>query len=420
MNNVRIFIIVIAFMVYFKTEAWPTENVSPDNTASELMQLRKDIQALENDYKPRIKELEDKVSRSEELYMREQTLGDQMPFYGSKGSIMNPDISIVADAFYHFSDQSEGVGEFTDNDLFFREVELAIQGYIYPGIRAEVFPTWEVEEDKVAIEEAFANFLTLPFNSNLLIGRQRTRFGLVNPTHQEFQPWVDTPLAVQNIFGQEPYIDDGFDLSIMVPGINIPTSVSFGIFDGDKSLGEDKNSEEDNNTLKIFETAPVEWKDHVFLSKLNINIPLFDNADISLAYNVLWDGNGSGNTAIHNGQFSFRYTFPNSYHRFLWQNEVYVADIDDRDVKSKGFYSFIKYDLTRYMSTGFRYDWSEPSDNDDLHQWAINPIVTWNLTEASYIRFQYRYGELEDFSSVNEGMLQFVWGLGPHSHGLKN
>jgi hypothetical protein len=97
-----------------------------------------------------------------------------------------------------------------------------------------------------------------------------------------------------------------------------------------------------------------------------------------------------------------------------------VADIDNRDVKSKGFYSLVKFNVTKFLDAGIRYDWSEPGDNDDVHQWAINPIFTWHLTEASYVRMQYRYAELEDFSSVNEGLVQFVWGMGPHTHQLSN
>lgn len=399
------------------------ENTDFGSMTFELEQLKGSFQEMEQDYKKRISDLEEKVQRSQDIYIREREHDQVKPFYGTKGSLMNPDISIVGDMFYHFSDQSEGVGEFTDNDLFFREVELAIQGYIYPGIRAEFFPSWEVEDGEVEIEEAFINFLTLPFNTSLLLGRQRVRFGLVNPTHQEFQPWVDTPLAVQNFLGSHAYIDEGIDLSVMIPAFSIPVTIGLGAFDGDKSLGEHEDEHEEDGgetTLDIFESEPIEWKDHVFLAKINTNIPLSTNSDVSIGYSVMWDDNGAGPTAIHNGQFSFRYQFPYSYRKLLWQNEIYVADIDGRDVKSKGFYSMLKYNVNRFIDAGIRYDWSELGDNDDVHQWAVNPVLTWHLTETSYVRVQYRHGELEGFASVNEGLVQFVWGMGPHTHALEN
>ena len=219
------------------------------HTVEEL--LGKQKAEIEQDYGTKIRTLEELLeeerTRSQEQYTRitQRAGAETRPFfYGTKGSLMNPDISVVADAFYHFSDSKFGVGEFTDEDLYFREVELAIQGYIYPGVRAEFFPVWEVEEGKVEIEEAFANFLTLPFHSNLLVGRHRIRFGLVNPIHQHYRDYVDTPLAVQNFLGAEGYIDDGINFSVMVPKIPIPVELGFGIFDGDKSLAEEEEEEE--------------------------------------------------------------------------------------------------------------------------------------------------------------------------------
>ncbi len=402
-------------------------------TVEEL--LGKQKAELEQDYGIKIRTLEELLDeeriRSEDEYTRvtQRAKAQQRPFfYGTKGSFMNPDVSIIGDVFYHFSDDKFGVGEFTDEDMFFREVELALQGYIYPGVRAEFFPVWEVEEGIVEIEEAFANFLTLPFNSNLLVGRHRIRFGLVNPEHQHHRDYADVPLVVQNFLGAEGYIDEGINFTVMVPKIPLPVELGFGIFDGDKSLGEhheehEDEEEEDSRLLEIFESEPVEFSDHVFLAKINTNLLILPNFDISLGYHALWDGNGSGNTAIHNGQFSMRYRFPNSWSKVLWQNELYVADVDDRDITSKGFYSLLKYSHSRFLDFGFRYDWSELGSTDDAHHWALNPILTWHLTESSYVRAQYRYGELESStgitSSVNEGFIQFVWGLGPHSHGIK-
>ncbi len=453
-------IFLISFTsLFFYRYTYATEGNNMENVMSELNQLKNAFRRMEQDYKSKIVELERKVKYSQEVYVREQEqiqvqIQDQKyeerimeleekvsfsqeadrrdreeerrkPFYGTKGSLLNPDISVIADTFYHFSDQSKGVGEFTDNDLYFREVELSIQGYIYPGVKAEFYPVWEIEEGKVEIEEAFANFLTLPFNTSLIVGRQRVRFGEVNPIHQHSRDYVDVPLPVQNFLGAEGYIDEGFDLSMLVPWIKIPVTLGFGMFDGDKSLGEhgeehEEEGEEGEKRSAIFESEPIEWRDHVFLAKINANIPFTRNFDASLGYHVMWDDNGGGPTAIHNGQISFRYRFPNSYRKLLWQNEIYVADIDDRDVKSKGFYSLLKYNLSRSLDAGVRYDWSELGHDDDIHQWAINPIMTWHMTESSYVRMQYRYGELEGFESVNEGLLQFVWGLGPHSHSLKN
>jgi len=347
--------------------------------------------------------------------------------------------------FYHFSDSKYGVGETPDEDLRFREVEFAVQGYILPGVRAEFFPVWEVEEEKVEIEESFVNFLTLPLNSNLLVGRHRIRFGLVNPDHQHHRDYSDVPLAVQNILGAEGYIDEGIDFSIMAPKLPIPVEIGFGIFDGAKSLAEAESGDAnpklpDGKAFNLFEkSTPVTFDDHVFLAKINTNLLLLPNLDISMGYHGMWDGNGSGdNVAIHNGQFQLRYRVPNSWSKILWQNEIYVTDLDertpgdedtigDRNVSSTGFYSLLKYTHNRFFDFAFRYDWSELGNTDDSFHWALNPIVTWHFTESTYLRAQYRYAELgsnrittgSNENSTNQVFLQMVWGLGPHAHGIQ-
>ena len=484
------FLIIFCFFCLFNTNSFANNDVSMDEIASEIQQLKsafqemeknykakidklearqekqqteKDysarIQKVEDDYKVRIRSLEEllgeqkaeieyeydiRISSLEELIDIERTRSQdehsritkraklqQRPFfYGTKGSFMNPDVSIVADTFYHFSDSKFGVGEFGDEDMHFREVELALQGYIYPGVRAEFFPTFEIAENKVEMEEAFANFLTLPLNSNLLVGRHRIRFGLVNPMHQHHRDYADVPLVVQNFLGAEGYIDEGFDFSVMAPKIPIPVELGFAIFDGAKSLAEEEEEEVSNN-FNLFDSTPIAFRDHVFLAKINTNMLLLPNLDISTGYHVMWDDNGAGNTAVHNGQFQLRYRVPNSWSKLLWQNEVYVADVDNianeaQKNTSKGFYSFLKYTHNRFLDLGFRYDWAELGLDNESHQWALNPMATWHLTESSYVRAQYRYGELgskgvssANVNSTNEFFLQFVWGLGPHAHGIK-
>ena len=478
------FLIILCFFCLFNTISFASNDVSMDEIASEIQQLKSAfqemeknykakidklearqekqqtendysamIQKVEDDYKVRIRSLEEllgeqraeieyeydiKISSLEELIDIEKTRSQveilhpqsarlqQRPFfYGTKGSFMNPDVSIVGDTLYHFSDSKFGVGEMTDEDMYFREVELALQGYIYPGVRAEFFPTFEIAENKVEMEEAFANFLTLPLNSNLLVGRHRIRFGLVNPMHQHHRDYADVPLVVQNFLGAEGYIDEGINFSVMAPKISIPVELGFGIFDGNKSLAEEE--EEGSETFNLFDSTPVTFRDHVFLAKINTNMLLLPNLDISTGYHVMWDDNGAGNTAVHNGQFSLRYRVPNSWSKLLWQNEFYVADVDNQKNTSKGFYSFLKYTHNRFLDLGFRYDWSELGLNNDAHQWALNPMATWHLTESTYVRAQYRYGELVEsngisngnVNSANEVFLQFVWGLGPHAHGIK-
>ncbi len=334
--------------------------------------------------------------------------------YAAKGWLLNPDISLIANTNYFFRDGAAvEFGEFEAEELNVSEVELDLASYIYPGVRAWSTIAYEPEEEKVEVEEVYVNFEALPLNSSATLGRRFIDFGLVNPIHQHFRPYTDSPLVVTQLFG-EALVDDGFLYSVLLPTPGkLTAQIKAGVYDGRKELVE----AEEEEVEEVVESAGLEFSDHLLQLGADLNHPIGDDADISFGYDVLLDDFSGEELAIHAVSSALRYYVPESEQKILWQNEVYAVTGDDIE-EPVGFYSLLRYSLNRYWDAGVRFDWTELLADDSDSAWAVVPSLTWNITESTYARAQYRHIDVDEVGEAEEFWLQFVFGFGPHSHRL--
>ena len=70
---------------------------------------------------------------------------------GGWSGILNPNTSVVADVIAFFSSDTADPNR---NKVLVREVEFAFQGYLYPGIRADIIPAMEMMYTDEGVEFA--------------------------------------------------------------------------------------------------------------------------------------------------------------------------------------------------------------------------------------------------------------------------
>ncbi len=391
-----------------------------------VVQIESRIQVLEGG-EPSSTSVTDLVEQGERPVPQQFRSGPKLgTSYAKKGWLLNPDISLISNMNYFFQDGDEtDFGEFGNEELNVQEIELDLASYIYPGIKAWSTIAYEPEEDEVGIEEAFVHFETLPYNASATLGRRFIDFGLVNPIHQHFRPYTDSPLVFSQLFG-EAFVDDGFLASILLPTPgDLSAQLKAGIYDGRKELVEEHGEEEEVTTSVIsgpmmaeaMEEAGLEFGNHILHLGADLNHPLGEDADITLGYDVLLDDFEGDDLAIQSASAVLRYYVPESEQKLLWQNEIYAVTGDEIE-EPLGFYSFLRYSINRYLDVGVRYDWTELLGDDSEEAWAVVPSVTWNITESTYARAQYRHIDVDGIGEANEFWLQFVFGFGPHSHGV--
>lgn len=125
----------------------------------------------------------------------------------------NPDLSIVGNLRYDsdFRTPSESLDR-----LRVDEIELALQGYLSPWSRADFFLSHPAEGG-VEVEEGFLTLMSLPNDLQARIGKFKVPFGKLNPVHPEGWTFIDTPLVIRNLLGDEGWNDTGVEVTGFVP-----------------------------------------------------------------------------------------------------------------------------------------------------------------------------------------------------------
>src|SRR5215510_15000346 len=130
----------------------------------------------------------------------------------SNAKLLNPDVSLIGD----FVGTAGRNTISPSRSLELHESEVGMQAIIDPYARADAFISFG--ETGVNVEEGYVTFTALPAGLLLKVGKMRAEFGKVNTIHNHALPFIDRPLATNNLVGGEDGIDDaGISLSRFLP-----------------------------------------------------------------------------------------------------------------------------------------------------------------------------------------------------------
>jgi hypothetical protein len=86
------------------------------------------------------------------------------------------------------------------------------------------------------------------------------------------------------------------------------------------------------------------------------------------------------------------------------------------DFERWGAYTYAGYTFNKFIDLGIRYDWSENAISQLSKESKLSGIFTYRMSEATFARLQYGYTPEK---KSNEVLVQFVYGIGPHTHPLQ-
>ena len=410
-----------------------------DEKEEEIQGLKDKIAELEQE-----EDVEGLAERVEQLEEAEAPRHKAAPV-GAYGGLMNPDISAIVNVKGFVGDDDESPH---DEKVIVEEAEVGLQGYLWPGIRGDVFAALEQEvgEDRsvdteIDLEEAYASFLDLPGNFQLQAGRKLQEFGRLNPLHPHHWAVPDTPLPLRRLFGDHPWFDDGLQVSTLIPN---PWDAYFkiqgGVWNGRK-LGhvhehDDDGEHADEAAESTGFEGPVDWGGNVFTGRSSLDFPLGEDTNLMPGYSF---GGGEGGQAfLHGADLTLIHRWPQSYNRFRWQNEFFFGDFElagehehadeaddqqhlsagERDADAWGGYSLLQFTLDKYWETGARFDWW---DGDHLDgEWGTTAFLSYFFTHSMYVRPAYSFIDLPEGGDEHVGLVQLGWGLGGHAHRLED
>jgi len=318
-----------------------------------------------------------------------------------------------------------------ENLFFPREVEVSFFGQIDPYARAEVrIETGQSSRNgelNIGLGEGHLTLLTLPFGTQLKMGRLRNRFGLLNELHSHDRPFIDDPNVLVQFFGAAQLRENGFEAT-WVPALPFYLQVLGGVFNGENEVAFGRN------TLRHPHAT----------GRIRTFFDLGDFGAIQLGSSIAnGDTPEQKSSTIIGFDMKYKYT-PTGWQRALFTaygeylvslRDVLVTDSDGIDQtrhrNRQGFYvgadvrPFAHGELSKWL-LGFRYDWTQYPVNPG-QEWAAGPFIAYYPSEFLRFRLGYKHTERTNCCSylnfadnggsarrVDEIFLQATFILGAH------
>src|SRR3954468_9370454 len=403
---------------------------SPQALRQEIDQLRKDFEALKQQYGDRLTSLESKLAAAEgppapavppteapaaaaaptppAAQVPPGTEGacgaaGALPTYGSAVSgskVFNPDMAVIGDFL-----GAAGRNRVNPSPAMeMHESELSLPAIVDPYARADFFVSFG--EEGVNLEEGFITLTELPGGLLTKVGKMRAAFGKVNTQHNHVLPWADRPLVTQNLVGGEDGIDDaGISVARLIPNPWIFLEATGQVFRGDSS-----------DVFKSHTASDLSYVTHL---RGYQDINESSNIDLGFSYSrghndsaLLFDPLATPETAsafvtqLYGIDATFRWKplQRSIYRSFVGRSELIWSRRDQPNAlqASNGFYVSGDYQLGRRWFAGARFDRSGRATDASLVDNGGSLIITYWPSEFSQVRAQYRRTNYALAESANE------------------
>jgi hypothetical protein len=330
-----------------------------------------------------------------------------------------PDISLIV--------QAKGKATTDGSDpakqkLQLTEAELGIQGFVYPNVKADAFVAGSPSEDEAfQVEEAYLTYLGLAKGLSVNIGEKHVPFGRSNLLHNHSWLYARQPLVISNFVASESLAGQGVNVSYLLP----TKSDLFAQLD----LGVWANGTEgEQSGLPDIVAGPgANLTDRFVTARLWTGYPVSERGELELGGS--WAGGKSNEDPVtldadhvHLTGVDLGYRhFGEGDERLLLRGEYFrrTGITDSNGDTAEGYYLFGNFRKDKYSSVGLLLDWSEFPQATNLHESALSLIYTKQFSEQYYLRLQATHGSRPDCGGFNELWLQWVWGVGPHTHNLE-
>lgn len=314
----------------------------------------------------------------------------------------NPDISVNALVLGRSGSKGTSGAAENPNGFDLQEAEVRFTSSIDAYLRGDAIIAIEREdgEFKFEPEEVYIETTFLPAVT-LKAGKFLLPFGKHNLFHTHYMPFVDAPLANQNVLGEEGLNEVGVSAAYLLP---IPwfSEISTSLVTARNSTNFNPNNRDK------------------FLSSFNLK-NLWDLSE-DTTFEVLMglatgENSAEGNTKLYNVATTLKWRgSPSS--ALIWTTEYLKAQrggvVNDRQVGGVG--SWMQYQFAKQWWVQGRYEYLglPKPDAGSTNKWSS--LVAFVPTEFSAVRFQYdNISAPSDPESENRFSLQFnvTWGSHP-------
>lgn len=392
---------------------------------------------------------------AEEARKEEQAAAARDSFTGGERALqsLNPEISFLGDVSYDWA-----AGRTKDGFLL-RSAELGFQAPLDPYTRFKAFlgahsdpfrleieePVTELpatrqaeEQDShshgsdlnLAVGEAYVEWVALPTNMRLYVGKFRQQYGTLNRWHLHSLPSVDGPFALRNTFGGHGLVGLGVGLNWQLPRLWASSNgLTLELVNADNAQA----------------FAGSGWTEPSILLRHTGFFDLGPDAYFELGLNAARGANdaaGRTRTTVSGVDFNFLWEpVQRARYRNVELRGEWIHTSAEREqaaaIRADSFYAYLSVRLSRRWIVGLRYDDAElPFDRFEifapdtlealpfrtgLREWGLTPFLTCWQSEFVRLRLQYQHAS-RDFVAHWGGddddrlWLQLTFAAGPHKH----
>lgn len=323
------------------------------------------------------------------------------------------------------------------NGFTLQNLELSFSGAVDPYFTGEAHVILFIDsegETIIELEEAFLTTQSLPFGLQVEVGAFFTEFGLINHVHPHAWDWIDQPLILSRVFGEDGIRQVGLRVGWLLP---LPwfSELHVGV---QNARGETMVSFLAND--EVFEERPIGGRpfverrvespeDLVYLLRWDNSWNFGPAVTSKLGFSALFGPNATGpdgRTLIYGADLKVVWRPVRNFRGwpFLrWQTEFvqrdYTADafageIDGEAVtlaretlRDWGVYSQGLYGFAYRWAAGFRFEYASGSgasiDGRDADPFRsdrlrLSPLLIWYASEFARIRLQYNRDRADHLS----------------------
>lgn len=323
-----------------------------------------------------------------------------------------PDISVIGNF------QASSVKNDSSKTGFaMKEIELALQGYLYPTIRSDIFLGIHKEdgETSVHLEEAYLTFSSLGEGLGAKAGKKLLSFGKQNSRHPEQWAWSEKPQSITNFLGEEGLGAEGISVDWLLP-VPFFLQAELGFWQNTPHAHDahEEGSEETHSTFA--------WSNWLTQARLWSSVAPIEDAEFEWGISYL-TGSGADyvthtdEAKLWGTDMTFRYWMADKSEITLQSEWMTLnRNTEDHSFDRWGGYAYVGYKPNKTWEFGLRGDYAETAEEDKGLSKSLSLIATYQLTETSKFRLHYQ----NDLDKDNHGIFaQMLFGVGPHSHILQ-
>jgi len=324
-----------------------------------------------------------------------------------------PEIGVVGDVVYTQNSSKEDT-EGSDR-VSLRELELVFGSNVDPYSRLDATISFSDTEDP-SLEEAYLTRFGLPFETTARLGKFKPKVGKVLGVHRDSLDTVDEPLVIQEYFGAEGMNKSGLDFTKQ---LDLPwpvtQQVTFGVLEGGNGEG--------GTAFGDTRRRPTVY------SHLKNYVDLNDTTGLELGLSHMIgsrDEDSSFEVQVLGSDVTLTHHF-NANQNMKLQGELFNLnrrETKDFDGNIWGGYALADYRFHPQWSTGFRYDYVQPVDNNrsenpEKEDTGYTGYLTYYQSEFARWRLQFTHKDMITGKDDNAVYLQGTFAIGTHKHKLQ-